>query len=143
MIGSTAYLYAEKIPMRRSIFILSVILFILGSLFGQFLVVGVFAISYILFWLMINLPITKWAKYGDFSYGMYLYAFPIQRILGQLGLSTTGPGVIIYILVAALITAVFAVLSYYLVESRFFKRGGSHKEPARQTPVPVGTPAQL
>ncbi len=39
--------------------------------------------SYILFYLAFTrrLRLQHFAKYGDFSYGLYLYAFPIQQLL--------------------------------------------------------------
>jgi peptidoglycan/LPS O-acetylase OafA/YrhL len=142
LIGSTAFLYAERIPMRRGLLFLSIGLVLVSGYFGYYSVVALFALSYTLFWLVIYLPVTKWAKYGDFSYGMYLYALPIQRILGLLGLSSTGIGVVWYILEAAVVTAVFAVLSYYLVESRFFKRGSSASTHAHPIPSLQRVPAQ-
>ena len=36
-----------------------------------------------MFWFAFNpaIKLSKAAKYGDFSYGVYLYAFPIQQLL--------------------------------------------------------------
>ncbi|MBZ0304019.1 MAG: acyltransferase [Anaerolineae bacterium] len=137
LIGSVAYLYADRIPMRRSLFVVSLALMILSAYVAYYRVVALFTYPYMLLWLAFHLPITKWAKYGDFSYGMYLYAFPIQRILAQLGVNKLG--VWGYILVAAGVTAVFAVLSYHLVESRFLKRRSPAASPAQLVPAAVET----
>ena len=39
--------------------------------------------AYLLFWIAFRPApaLSHWAKYGDFSYGMYLFAFPIQQSL--------------------------------------------------------------
>ncbi len=57
-------------------------------------------------------------KYGDFSYGLYIYAFPIQQAIIQIT-DTTNP---IKLMVASfVITLIFAVLSWHLVERRFIR----------------------
>jgi len=142
MIGSCAYLYAERIPMSRWMFIVSVALCIISGYINYYHVVSLFAYSYALFWLAFSLPITRWAKYGDLSYSTYLYAFPIQRILAQIGL--TQIGVVPFILIAFAITSVFAVASYHLVEKRFFKRNAAPaKLPTAETVSVATAPAAL
>ena len=135
LIGSTAYLYAERIPMRRSLFVLSIVLLGLSGYLAYYRVVALFAFPYVLFCLAFYLPITQWGKPGDFSYGMYLYAFPIEQILVQLHVNSLG--VWPFVGVATAVTAVFAILSYHLVESRFFKRRSASAKPAPVIPVPV------
>ncbi len=59
------------------------------------------------------------AKYGDFSYGLYLYAFPIQQLIvylfpGSLNL----PAMMVLSIV---ITFPFAFLSWHLIESPLLK----------------------
>jgi peptidoglycan/LPS O-acetylase OafA/YrhL len=116
-IGSTAYLFADQAPMRRGLFIACVALWLGTGYVNFYPVVALITYPYILLWLAVRLPITRWAKYGDFSYGMYLYAFPIQRILALLGVNALG--VWIYIAAALVATTLFAILSYRLVESKF------------------------
>ena len=54
------------------------------------------------------------ARYGDFSYGLYLYAFPVQLLL----INWLGPGLTPdrLSLIAGPATLVLAVLSWHLVE---------------------------
>jgi len=56
------------------------------------------------------------AKYGDLSYGMYLYAFPIQQALVQY--SGARIGVYGEMAAAFALTIPFAVLSWHLLEKR-------------------------
>lgn len=60
-----------------------------------------------------SMPVIRRAgRFGDFSYGMYLYAFPVQQvILGAL------PGFQYPIMLCALATLPFAVLSWHVVEA--------------------------
>ena len=53
---------------------------------------------------------------NDFSYGIYIWAFPIQQILVQLGGGSSQDSVLLYSSVAFGITFVFAVGSWFLVE---------------------------
>lgn len=62
----------------------------------------------------------KAAMFGDFSYGTYLYAFPIQRILsalyrGQISFPT-------YVVLSVTLSLVAGVASWYLVERWFLHR---------------------
>ena len=53
---------------------------------------------------------------NDFSYGIYIWAFPIQQILVQLGGGSSQDSALLYSLVAFGITFVLAVGSWFLVE---------------------------
>jgi len=54
-------------------------------------------------------------KYGDFSYGIYIYSFPIQQMVVA---STQSRNSYKVFLVSAAISTVVAALSWYLVESK-------------------------
>jgi peptidoglycan/LPS O-acetylase OafA/YrhL len=57
--------------------------------------------------------IARTARFGDFSYGLYLYAFPVQQLVIDLwGVR----GAAANFLTVLSITSVFAVLSWHLVE---------------------------
>ena len=74
-------------------------------------------IPYVVFYLSF-LPgtLNRWGKYGDFSYGIYIYAYPVQQTLIYLfGLSL---GLPLMTLLAFVITLPLAVLSWHLVEKR-------------------------
>ena len=66
---------------------------------------------------------------NDFSYGVYIWAFPIQQMLVQIGGGSSQDSVLAYSLVAYAVTLVFAVASWFLIEKpcmawgkRFSKR---------------------
>jgi hypothetical protein len=51
---------------------------------------------------------------GDFSYGVYIYAFPVQQTLSLLGMNRYGLGA--YFVLAMVLTLPFAIASWRLVE---------------------------
>jgi peptidoglycan/LPS O-acetylase OafA/YrhL len=75
------------------------------------------------------------AKYGDFSYGTYLYAFPIQQMLQ----ATTHLTLAEFIVTSMALSLLAGVLSWILVEKRFMVR---RVRPLRQPQTPrLGTEA--
>ncbi len=61
-----------------------------------------------------------WSRYGDFSYGTYLYAFPIQQLVMRL-IGHAIPALELFTL-ATPPTLVCAVASWYFVERRFLMK---------------------
>ncbi|WP_194710978.1 acyltransferase family protein [Noviherbaspirillum soli] len=55
----------------------------------------------------------RFGKYGDFSYGIYLYAFPVQQTLTWCGITVVWQHVVL----STFITLLLAVLSWKLIES--------------------------
>ena len=112
--GSTWYLYQDKIPLSNRYFILAAILYVLSVRFGFYALVGPATFTYAVFYLAAKFPIKSFDRRADFSYGIYIYAFPVQQMLAQIGLQSSG--VWVFSLVAAIFTMPFAVASYYLIE---------------------------
>jgi peptidoglycan/LPS O-acetylase OafA/YrhL len=77
--------------------------------------------SYIIFYLSFHkkLKFYNFGKYGDFSYGLYIYAFPVQEMIVYLSHNHLSP--LENFLLAFPITLVFAVLSWRLVERNALK----------------------
>jgi len=61
-------------------------------------------------------PIRRYNRAGDYSFGLYIYAFPIQQILVRL---RPGDSPFVHTALALACTAVPAVVSWHLVEKRF------------------------
>jgi peptidoglycan/LPS O-acetylase OafA/YrhL len=71
-------------------------------------------IAYALLWLATVLPSPAVARRHDISYGVYIYAFPVQQLLVYAGAHRLG--LVGYDVLAALVTAAVAVVSWRLVE---------------------------
>ncbi|MFI6132804.1 acyltransferase family protein [Micromonospora sp. NPDC051141] len=127
LLGAAARLYAHRIPARRELAVLASAL-LLGSLWwGGFFAVGVPAFAYLLLFAAVTLPkrLSRISRRHDFTYGIYIYGFPVQQGIALLGGARFG--MITYIALSLLGTMLFAVLSWYLVErpALAFKTGSS------------------
>jgi peptidoglycan/LPS O-acetylase OafA/YrhL len=76
----------------------------------------------------------------DLSYGVYVYAWPVQQLLVISGLAVLTP--VVFALIATVVTVPLAAISWFVVEkpaislkSRFEKRGRASAE------LPVAPPA--
>lgn len=112
--GSTWYLFRDQLSLNNKYVVLAAILYVLSLRFGFYAAVGPITFTYIIFYLATHFPIKSFDKYADFSYGIYIYAFPVQQLLAQLGVNKYG--IVVYILTTTLLTLPLAVASYYLVE---------------------------
>lgn len=85
--GTLAFVYRRKIPLHGRWFALAIAVLV-GTLFFQhgfklaFYIFGTYAILWIAFCSYLRLH--GFARYGDFSYGVYIYAFPIQQALSSI-----------------------------------------------------------
>ena len=77
--------------------------------------------SYFLFFLVFHprIPFGDFAKYGDFSYGVYLYGWPVQALVFYFFKDYIHPYSFFFI--ALPISILMAFLSWHLVEKRLLK----------------------
>lgn len=77
--------------------------------------------TYLLFYLAFHPSIRLWhfARYGDFSYGIYLYGWPVQAVIAYYFRSQLTP--FSFFISSWVIAGILAVLSWHLVEKPFLK----------------------
>jgi peptidoglycan/LPS O-acetylase OafA/YrhL len=69
-----------------------------------------------------SLPfLNNFGKYGDFTYGLYIYHFPTIQLFRQYDLFEKHNPILMAFLVI-LITLLFAILSWFFIEKRFLDR---------------------
>ena len=69
---------------------------------------------------LIDFPIVKWLRSGDYSYGVYLYGFPISQLM-LVAFPQLKGHYLALLFPSLLVTIVFAFLSWHLIEKHFLK----------------------
>lgn len=126
--GSLLYLYRERVPDSGVLAIGCVGIFLVGLVepFGNhhaFALAGpnllAPALAYPLLWLGIHLPFNKVGARNDYSYGVYIYAWPVSQLLMMWGANRWGYAAYAFLVVG--LTTPFAVASWWLVEKHALK----------------------
>lgn len=112
--GSVSFLYGDCIPLSGRLGLACLVLTILATRWGLLDTVLPMTGTYLLLWGGVNLPLQSFGRQGDYSYGLYIYAFPIQQTLALWG--AHGLGVTLYFGLSLLCTLPLAVLSYHVIE---------------------------
>ena len=122
-VGMAGYMYKEQFLRTKSYWIIpAVILFAVEYYFGLEIAKPL-CWGIIVLWCAYSLPaLNNFAKYGDISYGIYIYHGPLLKILLSLGVFTTiGIWQASLLYIACVLIVGFA--SWHLLENRFLKRG--------------------
>ena len=113
--GTLCFLYRERIPFSPALLLLSVLLLAFGLIGGWLGVIAPLMLPYLFLWLACKVPFQRFDARGDYSYGLYIYAFPIQQTLAFFHLQIAGFWT--YFLCALLLSTLFGILSYRLIEA--------------------------
>jgi peptidoglycan/LPS O-acetylase OafA/YrhL len=130
--GSLLYLYRDKIPDLGVLAWCSLFLALIGLALPLGNRIPAFTLTstdltaiflvYPLLWLGIHLPFQKVGSRNDYSYGVYIYAFPVQQLLVIWGLNRWGYWAYASLTVAAVTP--FAVASWWAVEKHALRLKG-------------------
>jgi peptidoglycan/LPS O-acetylase OafA/YrhL len=81
---------------------------------GQAATFAALPLALLVLWLGIALPFRRIGRRNDFSYGIYIYAYPVQQLLALV--SSQRLGVPAFIALSLVGTVPLAMLSWFLVE---------------------------
>jgi peptidoglycan/LPS O-acetylase OafA/YrhL len=118
--GMLFFLYRDKKKIDIGIIIGLLFAYIIFAFWKQTEVLNILNYLLIPFLIMyfsfISSPVSRISKYGDFSFGIYIYAFPVQQtLIYYLGNNIS---VISLILLSILFTVPFAILSWHFIEKK-------------------------
>ena len=115
--GAAFYLFRHSIPRAPWLGALALAGVIIGGCF-HWLLAAAFFLPYLLFYaagLVVPAEGFPRRKQADYSYGIYIYSFPVQQLLVAAGLAQAGPW---WLVLASLAGAVpLAALSWHFVEA--------------------------
>ncbi len=139
LLGAAAYLYREWLPMHRALVALASVAY-LGTLtcpwLGQW--IALFAVPYLILYIaQVRIPVLgQWARYCDLSYGMYIYAFPIQQLFVHT--FDVDIGVAGLLPISVVLTAGIAYFSWHLVERPVLALRWNWPRPPDAVTIPSG-----
>jgi peptidoglycan/LPS O-acetylase OafA/YrhL len=129
--GATFLVWKDKVIMDWKIFGIAVLSIFYVIKINQFAIIAPLSFTYIIIYLAAVLPIRNLSKkIGDWSYGIYIYSWPIQNLLVLIGV--TKLGLWSYTLISLICSCVAGYLSWNLIEKRFLAR---HKTLAVEKPL--------
>ena len=134
--GSLLWAFADRIPASRGLALLAVGAIAVTGAFGQAYALGALPLAYLCMWLAVRLPLQRVGRVNDISYGVYIYAFPVQQVLVLYG--GANHGILVYIALTVALTFPLAALSWKLVEQPAMRR--KRTVPARPQIVPSASP---
>lgn len=114
LIGTVIYLYADRIPVRAGLAAGSAGLLVAALLvLPDYRAVAAPAFGYLCLWLTVVRPPTTTSR-ADYSYGLYVYHWPVLQILAVVDAMALGEPV--FILLGVTLALGLAVLSWIMVE---------------------------
>jgi peptidoglycan/LPS O-acetylase OafA/YrhL len=121
ILGMTIYLYREDVILSKKYFLLMLALFISAAFTQYFSLFSYFSLPLIVIFLAFkNIDfLKKLTRYGDFSYGFYLFAFPVQQSVSLF--SNNKLPFALHVIISFVLTLAFAILSWNFIEKPFLK----------------------
>lgn len=115
--GMMFALWGDKIPIDdRLALAAGAIAFFTYFIASGWNIYGQFGFLYVLMWAAVRLPLQNWERFGDFSYGIYIYAWPIQMLLAFYGIQNWGW--VPYHVIVILLVHLAAFVSWHTLEKR-------------------------
>ncbi len=118
--GSLFHLFGGTVLLRKPLLLAALALLIVSNFIPHALIVTLPVCGAYLLLGLAYLPLLRplnLARFGDFSYGTYLYAFPIQQLIVKFAGGTMAPMKLF--LLAAPLSVGIGALSWFVVERRF------------------------
>ena len=88
--GACAYLFRERVPVRGWLAALCAVATILALRTPGYAIVVMPCVAYLTIYVAMYLPIRSFDRKVDLSYGLYIYAYPVQQLLTAYGVNRYG-----------------------------------------------------
>jgi peptidoglycan/LPS O-acetylase OafA/YrhL len=127
--GVAAYMWRDRLNLADGRLALIASGWLLASVvLGLYWWLGIVPLAYLVLFAAARLPFRDVGRKFDLSYGVYIYAFPTQQLLGLAGVPTLG--VAPYFVATLSVVLPLALASWVLVESPALRLKGFHPKPA-------------
>jgi peptidoglycan/LPS O-acetylase OafA/YrhL len=112
--GALLHHFRDMIPARWSLVAVSLVVVLVATLLPDYRLVAAIPLAYAIIVSGALIDNERFRLRNDLSYGVYIYACPIQQLLVICGLGILNP--IVLTIIAAVATLPFAAMSWFLVE---------------------------
>jgi peptidoglycan/LPS O-acetylase OafA/YrhL len=113
--GMLFAIWGKYIPVSTVLAVVGIVVACVTYDRGGWNVGGQFGLLYFLMWAAIRwTKLQHWEKYGDFSYGVYIFAWPLMMFVCYFGLQNAG--MVAYFAVIVVATHLIAFASWHLIE---------------------------
>jgi peptidoglycan/LPS O-acetylase OafA/YrhL len=112
--GALLFVYAQRVRVNLAVPLAAFATLAVACLTGHVEVLSAIPLAFLVLWLGAVLPLQRIGRKNDVSYGVYIYAFPVQQLLVLAGANALG--LTAYILLAILGTIPLAVASWFVIE---------------------------
>jgi peptidoglycan/LPS O-acetylase OafA/YrhL len=114
-LGMLFAIWGKYVPVSDVLAVVGIVAAYLAYDFGGWNVWGQYGLLYFLMWAAIRWTrLQHWEKYGDFSYGVYIFAWPLMMFACYFGLHEAG--MLPYFAVIVVTAHVIAFASWHLIE---------------------------
>ncbi|WP_445170666.1 acyltransferase family protein [Mycolicibacterium sp. Dal123E01] len=135
--GVLLYQHRNKIPARWSLVATSAVVVGAASFLPDYRIVAAIPLAYLIIVSGALIRAKRLSLRNDISYGVYIYAWPVQQLLVVCGLTLLHP--MVFAVCAALATVPLAALSWFVVEkpALALKSRLSTRSKTQEAPVPA------
>lgn len=121
--GALVHQLQDRLPVRVGYLLGALAIVLASSFLPDYRIVAALPLAYLLIGVGATVRHPRLRLQNDISYGVYIYAFPVQQILVMFGLAALG--VPFLALAAALGTIPLAMLSWFFIEKPALRLRGS------------------
>jgi peptidoglycan/LPS O-acetylase OafA/YrhL len=114
--GALVYQFREAIPARWSLVAVCIVIVLASMFLPNFRVLGAIPLAYAVITTGALLHHPRLNLRNDLSYGVYIYAYPVQQMLVVLGFASLN--IVVFFAFATIVTVPLAALSWFLVEKQ-------------------------
>jgi peptidoglycan/LPS O-acetylase OafA/YrhL len=115
--GAVMYHWRDVIPAKWSLVAVSAVIVVVASvLLPDYRVVAALPLAYVVIVSGALIHNKRLRLRTDLSYGLYIYAFPMQQLMAIIGLTVLNP--VVFFVVSTTATLPLAALSWFVVEKR-------------------------
>lgn len=115
--GANAQLFREKIVYNNWLAILAMTEIVASCFTSELIPFTFIAFPYLILYIgQLKSPLNRFGRYGDFSYGLFLFSFPVQQCIVQVSQSNISLAAMFFL--SVILTLPLAMLSWHLVESK-------------------------